>query len=351
MAQEPKKPEKRKNGRGTGRGSPGPAPPEPLERIRAALRELKLTHIAATLDEQWLRWTQDGAAPEVLLQRLLDEECRMRQERRIDRLVRDAKFPEHKLLVDFVFEYQPSLDKNLIMQLATGTFIKHGQGILFGGQSGTGKSFLAKAIGLCATKLGYGVRYTTAADMIKDLFSGLADDSVDRKLKRYLMPALLGIDEVGCDRREQENARNASLFFKVVDGRYRRVASTVITTNVDFEALGHYLGDPLITTSIADRMLHHSIVISIDGPSWRLKESEELNRATKQDLQKALRALGSAGKTQHTAATGDDPENSPSPPSGPQPSRRATAVTPPPRKRAERPRARTRRRRPRRPTR
>ena len=112
--------------------------------------------------------------------------------------------------------------------------------------------------------------------MLKDLYAGLADYSLERKLKTYTAPEVLVIDDVGLDRLEQNDARNAALFLKVIDGRYCK-GTTIMTTNIDFEALGHYLGDPLITTSIVDRMIHHSIIISVQGPSWRMHESQRLN--------------------------------------------------------------------------
>jgi DNA replication protein DnaC len=96
------------------------------------------------------------------------------------------------------------------------------------------------------------------------------------KLKAYTSPDLLLIDEIGFDRLEQEEARNASLFFKVIDGRYCK-GSTVITSNIDFSQLGDYLGDPVVTTAIVDRLVHHSIIITIEGPSFRMHESKKLN--------------------------------------------------------------------------
>ena len=114
--------------------------------------------------------------------------------------------------------------------------------------------------------------------MLKDLLAGLADSTLDQKLKKYLSPQVLLIDEIGFDRLEQEEAshRNASLFHKVIDGRYCK-GSTMATTNIDFQALGDYLGDPVITTALVDRMVHHSIIISINGPSWRKHQSKQLN--------------------------------------------------------------------------
>jgi len=122
--------------------------------------------------------------------------------------------------------------------------------------------------------------------MLQDLLSGLSDGSVNEKLRRYSKPEILLIDEVGFDRLEQDSARNASLFFKVIDARYCK-ASTWLTTNIDFKALGDYLGDPVITTAIVDRLVHHSIIISIEGPSWRMRESKQLNKARKSAKSKA----------------------------------------------------------------
>ena len=87
------------------------------------------------------------------------------------------------------------------------------------------------------------------------------------------------IDELGFDRLEQEDARNASLFFKVIDGRYCK-RSTLITTNITFSQLGDYLSDPVVTTAIVDRMVHHSIIINIQGPSWRMHESKKPSART-----------------------------------------------------------------------
>lgn len=113
--------------------------------------------------------------------------------------------------------------------------------------------------------------------MLRDLLSGLADDSIEDKLKAYLRPDILLIDEIGFDRLEQESSRNASLFFKVIDGRYCK-STTILTTNIDFKLLGQYLDDPVVTAAMVDRMVHHAVIINIDGPSWRMHESKRLNQ-------------------------------------------------------------------------
>lgn len=197
-------------------------------------------------------------------------------QRRIERRIKESRLPERKLLADFDFDFQKCLDKAQIMELAKLDFVSRKQGVIIAGNSGTGKSHIAKALLLIGCRKTYRCRYTTASDMLRDLLSGMADDTLAQKLKRYLTPDILLIDEVGFDRLEQQDARNACLFHKVIDGRYCK-NSTMITTNIDFKELGDYLGDPVITTAIVDRMVHHSIILSIEGPSWRLHESQQLN--------------------------------------------------------------------------
>jgi DNA replication protein DnaC len=248
-----------------------------IEQIHRYLTELKLPKIKEMLSDELHRLNQGESSTLQLLHRLFDAQAQYQCERRIERRIRESKLPERKMLADFNFDFQPSLDREQLLQLATMNFVHQRQGVILAGNSGTGKSHIAKALALEGCKQNIRVRYTTASDMLKTLFSSLADDSLDEKLKQYINPELLIIDELGFDRLEREDSRNANLFFKVIDGRYTKL-STVLTTNVDFEQLGHYLGDPVVTTAIVDRMVHHSTVISIEGPSWRVEESKKLNR-------------------------------------------------------------------------
>ena len=228
------------------------------------------------LDDELSRALRDHLPHCTVLENLLGSEAHGVVQRRIERRIKESKLPERKLLTDFDFSFQPGLDKSLVLELATLSFVQRKQGIIFAGASGTGKSHIAKALLLIGCQLDYRCRYTTAADMLKTLLSGLADGSLEQKLKIYTSPQLLLIDEVGFDRLEQESARNASLFFKVIDGRYCKT-STMLSTNIDFKALGDYLGDPVVTTAIVDRMIHHATIVSIDGPSYRMFESKKIN--------------------------------------------------------------------------
>jgi len=255
-------------------------PQDSLCRVREYLKTLKLARIEQCLDEELIRAVKECLPPSQVLERLLAIEANALIDRRIERRIKESKLPERKLLSDFDFQFQKGIDKSRVMELATLDFVKEKQGLVLAGDSGAGKSHIAKALLLIGCKKLYRCRYTTAADMLKDLLSGRVDNSIDEKLKRYISPEILLIDEVGFDRLEQEEARNASLFFKVIDGRYCK-SSTLLTTNIDFKELGDYLGDPVITTAIVDRMVHHSIIMNIEGPSWRMYESQKLNPPTK----------------------------------------------------------------------
>lgn len=261
---------------------------ETLSRIKKHLQTLKLNRMEKVLDEELARAAKGSLPPSELLERLLAIEANALIERRIERRIRESKLPERKLLSDFDFEFQKGIDKRQVMELAKLDFVQRRQGLVIAGNSGTGKSHIAKALVLIGCQKLYRCRYTTAADMLKDLLASRADDSLDERLKRYTTPDILLIDEIGFDRLEQEDARNASLFFKVIDGRYCK-RSTLVTTNIDFRELGDYLGDPVVTTAIVDRMIHHSIIMNIQGPSWRMYESKRLNSQAKKNPSKTKR--------------------------------------------------------------
>jgi len=257
-----------------------------LDNIRKHLQTLRLTRMGNVLDEELaVAQKQNRSTPEVL-ERLLEIEAVSLIERRMERRIRESKLPERKLLADFDFAFQTGIDQKQIMDLATLGFVERKQWLILAGSSGAGKSHIAKALLFLACQHLYRCRYVTASDMLRHLLSGLADDSLEEKLKLYVRPQLLLIDEIGFDRLEQESSRNASLFFKVIEGRYCK-QTTILTTNIDFKAMGKYLGDPVVTAAMVDRMVHHTVIIHIDGPSYRMHESEKLNRSSRKKSDKA----------------------------------------------------------------
>jgi len=250
--------------------------PETLTKIRTHLETLKLAGMQKALDRE-LGWAaQHQAPPSELLERLLELEAQALIDRRIERRIKEAKLPDRKLLADFDFDFQTGVDRAQIMELAKLDFVRRKQGLVLAGNSGTGKSHIAKALLLIGCSQLYRCRYTTATDMLATLLASLADNTLHRALKQFTSPEILLIDEVGFDRLEQQETRHAGLFFKVINGRYC-TGSTLMTTNINFQELGDYLGDPVITTALVERLIHHAVIINIDGPSWRIHESKKLN--------------------------------------------------------------------------
>jgi DNA replication protein DnaC len=247
-------------------------------RIKKHLKALKLSTMEKILDQELARASSEKSPPSTLILRLLDAEAQAARARRIERRIRESALAERKLLADFDFDFQKGIDKSQIMELANLGFVERKQGLILAGSSGTGKSHIAKALLLIACSQLYSCRYTTASNMLSNLMASLCDGTLHHALKVYTRPQVLLIDEIGFDRIEQESARNAALFFKVIDARYCK-GSTIATCNINFKELGDYLGDPVITASLVDRMVHHSIIIHIEGPSYRMHESKRLNRA------------------------------------------------------------------------
>ena len=217
----------------------------PTSRIRDYLKTLNLNRMANILDEELSRAAKEPLPAADFLERLLGAEVDSLTERRIERRIKESRLSERKLLADFDFAFQTGIDKRQIMELATLDFATRKQGIIIAGNSGAGKSHIAKALLLIGCQKNFRCRYVTATVMLRELFSGIADNTLEQKLKTFLSPEILLIDEVGFDRLEQNDARNANLFHKVIDGRYCR-ASTIITTNIDFALRDPEMRDDLV---------------------------------------------------------------------------------------------------------
>lgn len=254
-----------------------PTPAQRLEQIRAALDELKLKDMKAQLDAELDR--PDDAWLERVW-RLVEAQLRARRERGIDRRIKAARFPAHKTLDGYDFDFQSGVDRDQILGLATLRWLEARQSILLGGMSGTGKSHIAIALGHLACVHGYTVRYTTSADMLTQLHLALTTQDLQQATKPFVRCSLLVIDEVGLDQPERQitKATDAQLFYKVVAARYSKARSSIITTNIDWEQWGEYLGDDVATAAILDRLVHHSYAITINGPSWRAHRHSQLNR-------------------------------------------------------------------------
>jgi len=213
------------------------------------------------------------------LELILQQEAIRKRECGIQYRIRESHLPRpFKLLSDFDFGFQPKLSKSLIMDLATMEFIKNKESLLIIGDNGVGKSHLAQALGLIAIEKGYKVLYTTCSALITDLNNGVYEKNLAKHIYKYTAPGLLIIDEMGHDRLELQLTKEAHLLFKVVDERYLHKRPLIFTTNVEENNWAEYLGDPISTRAILDRIFHCSVQIRIKGPSYRQHQGKELQK-------------------------------------------------------------------------
>ena len=211
---------------------------------------------------------------------IVQSEAAARQQRRIEYLIKNSRLPQPlKMLTDFDFDFQPKLDRRLIMDLASLEFIERNESVLFISKTnGVGKSHIARSLALKACQGGYRTYYTTCSELINDLNAGVYEKTLDKRMKKYINPELLLIDEMGHDRLELQVVKEAHLLFKVVDQRYNNNKSLIFTTNVEETDWPEFLGDPITTSAILDRIFHHSVIVKIDGPSYRMYQSELLQK-------------------------------------------------------------------------
>jgi len=238
------------------------------EALQKALTKLRLSGLAAALDVRLQEATGNHLNHVEFLELVLQDELAVRNERLIARRVKAAGFREQKTLEDFDWQFNPSIKKKVIYDLATGRFIREARPILVLGPPGTGKSHLVQALGYQAIKNGFTVLYRSIFDLVRDFLHDEALGGQEKILARYLKPDLVIIDDFGM---RQLPKRSGEYLFEIIMRRYE-VRSTIMTSNRPLEDWGKLLGDVPMATAILDRFLHHAEVITITGKSYRLRQ-------------------------------------------------------------------------------
>lgn len=245
---------------------------ETLDRIRGALVGLKMPRALEALDHTMQKLEQGEISGIEALDALLSEEYATRETRRIDVALKTAKLMPIKTLEGFDFSFQPSLDRERIAALAQLDFIRRAEVVHFLGPPGTGKSHLATALGVAAVKAGKQVYRATLAELIEALVKAEREGRLADKIRFYARPSLLIVDEIGYLPITQGGA---NLFFQLVNARYEKGAM-ILTSNRGFAEWGEVFGDPVVATALLDRLLHHAVVVQIEGASYRLRSHTDL---------------------------------------------------------------------------
>ena len=232
-----------------------------------ALRDLKLAGIAKSFEIRNKEAIERKLSYTEYLELLLEDEKSNREINSLKKRQLKAKLPKQKTLEDYDFNFQPTINKKQIFDLATCKFIEKKENIIFMGQPGTGKTHLASAIAEKALITGYKVMFTTVSDMIETLHQSKADGTFNVKLRHYLNPDLLVLDELGF---KPLNHHTINDFFEIISKRYEQ-KSIIITSNKTFEEWGEIFFDKVLATAIIDRLIHHCHPITIEGDSYRVK--------------------------------------------------------------------------------
>jgi len=239
---------------------------------------LKTLHLPTMLRE-YDKVAQQCAAEAVdyprFLLRLVELELLDRDRRAVERRIKAARFDVIKTLDTFNFLAIPSLNKQLVLDLARCDYIDRRENVLALGNSGTGKTHIGLALGMAACQKGYRVRFATAAGLVHELLEARDEKRLLRTQKQLAAYQLLIIDELGF---VPLSKTGAELLFEIFSQRYERGA-TLVTSNLPFTEWTEILGSERLTGALLDRLTHHVHILEMNGESYRLKESKQIRSA------------------------------------------------------------------------
>jgi DNA replication protein DnaC len=240
-----------------------------LMELQANLKMLKLSTMARDLESFVRQARESGIGYDQFLLNLIAAELQARSESRLNRRIRESKFPLLKPIETFDLTATPELDIRLFRELAEGGFIKTHRNVILLGRSGAGKTHMAIALGIEACRNNFRTRFVTCYGLINELIEARQERTLQRLLQRYARYDLLVLDELGYVPFSKEGSE---LLFQVLAERHEK-GSVMITTNLGFADWSQVFGDPVMTAALLDRLTHKAHIINCNWDSYRLKQS------------------------------------------------------------------------------
>jgi len=236
--------------------------------LQRALKQLRLSGIAAVLEMRLHQAQAERMAPIDLIACLVSDELSRRGDRLLERRRKEAQFRDpHVSLDNFDFTFNKKMNRSLVFDLATANFVAKHEDALFLGPPGTGKSHLAQAIGMAAIQQGYRVIYRETHTLLNDIAEAALDGMRKQQMELFSTVPVLIIDDLGMRKLPTTAAED---LLEIVMRRYERT-STIVTSNRPIEDWGKLLGDTAAVTAMLDRLLHHGHVLKCGPRRWRTK--------------------------------------------------------------------------------
>jgi DNA replication protein DnaC len=239
-----------------------------IEHLQGTLNGLGLKAVEARLEGLLEQAAKTEPSYAEFLDQLLGYEVEARRTRYLRARLQLAHLPFLKTFEQFDFAFQPSIDERQIRELQTLRFVHEASNVILLGPPGVGKTHLSVALAEAAIQAGFGAYFMTAHDLVNDLGRAYREGRLDRRMRVYLAPRVLIVDEMGYLPLDE---LGATIFFQLISARYER-GSIILTSNKSYGDWGSIFGDQIIATAILDRLLHHSTTINIRGESYRLKD-------------------------------------------------------------------------------
>ncbi len=246
-----------------------------LMELQANLKALTLSSMSRNLDGLLRQAKETGTGYDEFLLDLTRAELQARAESRLNRLIKESRFPLLKPMETFDLAAVPDLDIRLLRDLAGGGYIQEHRNIIFFGRSGTGKTHMATALGVEACKQSLRTRFVTCYGLVNELVEARREIALQRLVQKYVRYDLLIMDELGYVPFSKEGSE---LLFQVLAERHEK-GSVIITTNLGFADWTRVFGDPTMTAALLDRLTHKAHIINCNWESYRLKQS--LNQRAK----------------------------------------------------------------------